>query len=251
MQHVDRGRRALRHGRAGRDDLRLSQGPAVRAEGRGVRSRGRGMARADDRPRTRSSTGRSRSTPNDIAPIVTWGTSPEDALPIDASVPDPAREPDEARAQLSARRARLHGDRAGPASSPTSRSIACSSAPAPIPASRICARRRRCCRAAQQGAGPGVGRLVAGQAPGRAGGARPHLPRRGPRMGRVRLLDVRRHQRRSRRAGRALRLDHQPQFPRPAGARRAHAPDVAGDGRGGGGQRPSRRCAAAARGRKV
>ena len=35
----------------------------------------------------------------DIAPIVTWGTSPEDALPIDASVPDPAREPDEARAK--------------------------------------------------------------------------------------------------------------------------------------------------------
>jgi 3-isopropylmalate/(R)-2-methylmalate dehydratase large subunit len=33
-----------------------------------------------------------------IAPIVTWGTSPEDALPIDASVPDPAREPNEARA---------------------------------------------------------------------------------------------------------------------------------------------------------
>jgi 3-isopropylmalate/(R)-2-methylmalate dehydratase large subunit len=34
----------------------------------------------------------------DIAPIVTWGTSPQDALPIDASVPDPAREPDAARA---------------------------------------------------------------------------------------------------------------------------------------------------------
>jgi 3-isopropylmalate/(R)-2-methylmalate dehydratase large subunit len=34
-----------------------------------------------------------------IAPIVTWGTSPEDALPIDASVPDPAREPDAARAR--------------------------------------------------------------------------------------------------------------------------------------------------------
>jgi 3-isopropylmalate/(R)-2-methylmalate dehydratase large subunit len=33
-----------------------------------------------------------------IAPIVTWGTSPEDALPIDASVPDPARETDDARA---------------------------------------------------------------------------------------------------------------------------------------------------------
>ena len=34
-----------------------------------------------------------------IAPTVTWGTSPEDALPIDASVPDPARESDAARAK--------------------------------------------------------------------------------------------------------------------------------------------------------
>jgi len=33
-----------------------------------------------------------------IAPIVTWGTTPDDALPIDASVPDPARTQDEARA---------------------------------------------------------------------------------------------------------------------------------------------------------
>src|SRR6266540_2634683 len=34
-----------------------------------------------------------------IAPIVTWGTSPQDALPIDASVPDPAREREPAHAQ--------------------------------------------------------------------------------------------------------------------------------------------------------
>jgi 3-isopropylmalate/(R)-2-methylmalate dehydratase large subunit len=34
-----------------------------------------------------------------IAPIITWGTSPEDALPIDASIPDPAREPDLERAK--------------------------------------------------------------------------------------------------------------------------------------------------------
>lgn len=32
-----------------------------------------------------------------IAPVVTWGTSPEHALPIGASVPDPAREADETR----------------------------------------------------------------------------------------------------------------------------------------------------------
>ena len=34
-----------------------------------------------------------------ITPIVTWGTTPDDALPIDASVPDPAREADPARAK--------------------------------------------------------------------------------------------------------------------------------------------------------
>jgi 3-isopropylmalate/(R)-2-methylmalate dehydratase large subunit len=34
-----------------------------------------------------------------IAPIVTWGTSPQDALPIEASAPDPARESNPERAQ--------------------------------------------------------------------------------------------------------------------------------------------------------
>ena len=34
-----------------------------------------------------------------IAPIVTWGTTPDDALPIDASVPDATLEPDAARAK--------------------------------------------------------------------------------------------------------------------------------------------------------
>ena len=33
-----------------------------------------------------------------IAPIVTWGTTPDDALPIDARVPDPVGEPDATRA---------------------------------------------------------------------------------------------------------------------------------------------------------
>ena len=58
------------------------------------------------------------------------------------------------------------------------------------------------------------------------------------------LLDVRRHQRRYCCARRALRFDHQPEFPRPAGAGRAHAPDVAGDGRRRSGDRTSRRCPA-------
>jgi 3-isopropylmalate/(R)-2-methylmalate dehydratase large subunit len=36
---------------------------------------------------------------HEIAPIVTWGTTPDDALPIDSYVPDPAREIDETRAK--------------------------------------------------------------------------------------------------------------------------------------------------------
>lgn len=36
---------------------------------------------------------------SEIAPIVTWGVTPDDALPIDASVPDPSRETNEARAK--------------------------------------------------------------------------------------------------------------------------------------------------------
>jgi 3-isopropylmalate/(R)-2-methylmalate dehydratase large subunit len=34
-----------------------------------------------------------------IAPTATWGTSPETALPVDASIPDPAAEPDPVRRQ--------------------------------------------------------------------------------------------------------------------------------------------------------
>lgn len=34
-----------------------------------------------------------------IAPIVTWGTTPDDALPVDAQVPDPSRESDVTRAK--------------------------------------------------------------------------------------------------------------------------------------------------------
>src|SRR6476659_5283966 len=36
---------------------------------------------------------------NEITPIVTWGTTPDDALPVDGSVPDPARASDATRAK--------------------------------------------------------------------------------------------------------------------------------------------------------
>jgi 3-isopropylmalate/(R)-2-methylmalate dehydratase large subunit len=38
-------------------------------------------------------------TANEIAPIVTWGTTPDDALPVDGRVPDPGRENDATRAK--------------------------------------------------------------------------------------------------------------------------------------------------------
>ena len=63
LQHVDRGRRARRPGRARREDLRLPEGPAEGAEGRGL---GRGGALLGDAALGRgraSSTARSASTP--------------------------------------------------------------------------------------------------------------------------------------------------------------------------------------------
>ncbi len=74
----------------------------------------------------------------EIAPIVTWGTSPEDALPITATIPDPARMPGRAPSAR-ARSAGLHGaGRPGGALTDV-RWIRCSSAPAPMPGSRTCA----------------------------------------------------------------------------------------------------------------
>ena len=166
-----------------------------------------------------------------IAPIVTWGTTPDDALPIDASVPDPAREADPARAQVSARCARLYGDRARQKAYRHCDRSHLHRLLHQRPHRRFARGRRRARRTQEQGAGTGLARLFVRQAAGRGGRSRPHLPRCRSRMGGLRMLDVRRHQRRRGAARRTLRLDHQPQFPRPAGPGRAHPFDVAGHGR--------------------
>ena len=83
LQHVDRGRRARRHDRAGREDLRLPEGPAESAEGPRLGRRACAIGRRCTPTTARISTARSCSTPRSLPPIVTWGTSPEDVVAIE------------------------------------------------------------------------------------------------------------------------------------------------------------------------
>ena len=98
MQHVDRGRRPLRHGRARRDDIRYLAGRPFAPEGAAFEQAIEAWAAlpTDEAP---SSTAKSRSMPPRSRPSSPGARVREDALPIDASVPDPAREPDGARAK--------------------------------------------------------------------------------------------------------------------------------------------------------
>ena len=97
LQSFDRGGRAQRSRGAGRDDLAWLNGrpfaPKAEMFERAV---------ADwDRLASDADAGFDREVVLDggeIVPIVTWGTSPEHASPIDASVPDPSKLADPARA---------------------------------------------------------------------------------------------------------------------------------------------------------
>ena len=78
-----------------------------------------------------------------LPPIVSWGTSPQDVVAdhrLRARVEDGATE---AEARLDQARARLYGAARRRADHRSSRSTACSSAPAPTAGSRICAPRRK------------------------------------------------------------------------------------------------------------
>ena len=85
---------------------------------------------------------------------------------------------------------------------------------------------------------PGLG---GGEAPGRGGRARSGLRARGLRVAQRRLLDVPRHEPGHPRAGRALRVDLEPQLRGPPGPRRPDAPRQPGDGRRGRDRGPLRR----------
>ena len=124
------------------------QGPAVRADGRAVgRAPSRTGARCIRDAGAQFDTRRRRSTPREIKPQVTWGTSPEMVV-VDRRPRARSRtaRSDPSKRDAHGARARLHGARAEHADRPTSASTRCSSARAPTRASRICARPPRVVR---------------------------------------------------------------------------------------------------------
>ena len=154
-----------------------------------------------------------------IAPVVTWGTSPEDALPIDARVPDPARETSDDRAKYLRDALDYMGISAGKKLTD-------------IAIDRVfigsCTNSRiedlRAAAAVLAGRTSKVPGLVsAGSTPIKRQAEEEGLDRifreAESRMGRIRLLDVRRHQWRPGCSRGALRIDHQPQFSRSSGTR--------------------------------
>ena len=204
VQHVDRGRRARRHGRARRHDLRLPRRPAARAAGRRTGTQAvRALAHAADATTARASTARSRSTAATIAPMVTWGTSPEDALPITGRVPDPADAADAERRDAMQRALDYMGLAPGTAldghrGRPRVHRLL-HQRPHRGPAQR-----RRGGRAAARVADGVEAWVVPGSGlvkrAGRGRRPRPRVPRRRLRVARRRLLDVPRHERRPGRA---------------------------------------------------
>ena len=131
--------------------------------------------------------------------------------------------PSDADRKRLASRAGLHGPAARHADRRRSRSTACSSARVPTGGSKTCGPPRpwsagitsaKACK-------HGRARQRTGQAPGRGRGTGPDLHGRGLRVARGRLQHVPGHEPRQAGAGRALRVDQQPQFRGPAGQRAA------------------------------
>ena len=220
LQHDHRGRRARGHGRARRHDVRLG-----RAEhGAEVDP---ALARAAHRGRRDASTARSSSTPARSSPMVTWGTNPAQVV---AGHRRGARARD-ARARSArwttwtssrARRSQdIRLDRVFIGSCTNSR----------IGDLRAAARVVEGRKVASDVYAMVVPGSVQVKAPGRGRGPRRGLPRRRLRLARRGLLDVPGHEPRHPQAGRALRLDLEPQLRGPPGPRRAHAPRQPRDGR--------------------
>ena len=227
--------------RARRDDVRLPRGPARGAQGRRLGRRGRALAHAASPTTDAAFDKEVVLDARELTPFVTWGTNPGQGVPLGASVPDPERLRRRGRPGRRRRR-RLSTWRSTPARRcATSRSTRSSSARAPTAASRTCGPPPRSSRAARS---PTSTRLLV--VPGSVRvrlqaedeGLDVVFKEAGARVARRRLLDVPGHEPRPAGAGRAQRLDLQPQLRGPAGQGRAHPPGVAAGRRGHRGHRP-------------
>ena len=89
LQHGDRGRRPRRADRAGRDHASPTSRAARTRRRPAPGSWPRRTGARSSATRARTSTRWSTLDAADIAPVVTWGTSPEDVLPITGVVPHP------------------------------------------------------------------------------------------------------------------------------------------------------------------
>ena len=112
LQHVDRGGRAGRHGRARRDDLRVPRGPALRAAGRPLGPGARALADAalgsGRRLRPRGDPRRRRRS----RPPSPGARARRRRCPSPSASPIPPRASDPARRQAVERMLAVHGPRA-------------------------------------------------------------------------------------------------------------------------------------------
>ena len=173
---------------------------------------------------------------DELAPQVSWGTNPGQVVPITGVGARAGRRGRRARAQLHGPAPR-NGD-AGRAHRPrVPRLVHQRPSHRPARGGRCRARApRRRARARDGRAG-----LDGGQGGGGGRGSRSRLRRRRVRVAQRRLLDVPRHEPRHPAAGRALRLDQQPQLRGPPGTGRTHPSDEPADGGSRSHRRPPRR----------